>query len=668
MHHSSSGSGPSNRHIDSGGAVPSVKLAGQNANRGWSPEEEHRNSKQLDSYQNDMMLRRRKSGADAMGSEMHPEALHVHGNPVLKMAEQCRLCRCWKRWQLAILANIGFMIVFGIRCNFGAAKNHMAKDYVDPWGKKHKHSYNWTSAELGVMESSFFYGYLITQIPAGFLAAKFPANKMFGLAIGGASFLNILIPHAFRSRSDTLVALVQIAQGLVQGLAYPAMHGVWCHWAPPLERSKLATTAFTGSYAGAVFGLPLSALLVSYVHWSMPFYIYGVAGVIWSVFWFSMTFEKPAFHPTITVQEKEYIEAQIGPVNQSHPTFGTIPWRAILTSKPVWAIIVANFARSWNFYLLLLNQLTYMRDVLGLRISDSGLIAALPHAVMGCVVLIGGRLADYLRSNKILSTTAVRKLFNCGGFGCEALFLLFVAYTKSERTAMIAMIIAVGCSGFAISGFNVNHLDIAPRYAAILMGFSNGIGTLAGLTCPFVVESLTSKGNANGWVTVFLLASLIHFTGITFYAVYASGELQEWAEPKPNEEEQTLQWDAQKAAEARALEAVAKRGDTYGTNEATAFAPLPHLTTGQQPPMNNFHQSTAQNQNGGTAETNPFMTNWGDDFRHAGGISSNSFGTHYVGQPQQHAVDDDYYQQQSYSSRNYSNPSTDEKRGGGRMQ
>jgi hypothetical protein len=27
-------------------------------------------------------------------------------------------------------------------------------------------------------------------------------------------------------------------------------------------------------------------------------------------------------------------------------------------------------------------------------------------------------------------------------------------------------------------------------------------------------------------VTVFLLASLIHFTGITFYAVYASGELQ----------------------------------------------------------------------------------------------------------------------------------------------
>lgn len=46
---------------------------------------------------------------------------------------------------------------------------------------------------------------------------------------------------------------------------------------------------------------------------------------------------------------------------------------------------------------------------------QSGMLAALPHAVMGIVVLFGGQLADYLRSNKILSTTAVRKLFNCGG-------------------------------------------------------------------------------------------------------------------------------------------------------------------------------------------------------------------------------------------------------------
>jgi ACS family sodium-dependent inorganic phosphate cotransporter-like MFS transporter 6/7/8 len=43
-------------------------------------------------------------------------------------------------------------------------------------------------------------------------------------------------------------------------------------------------------------------------------------------------------------------------------------------------------------------------------------------------------------------------------------------------------------------GFNVNHLDLAPRYASILMGISNGVGTLAGMLCPVAVEFLTKKG------------------------------------------------------------------------------------------------------------------------------------------------------------------------------
>ncbi|PAV87585.1 hypothetical protein WR25_04805 [Diploscapter pachys] len=456
------------------------------------------------------------------------------------------------------------------------------------------HEFNWTREELSVMESSFFYGYLVTQIPAGFLAAK-----LFGIGIGIGSTLNIFLPYGFKSKSDTLVAVIQIVQGLAQGFCYPAMHGVWRYWAPPMERSKLATTAFTGSYAGAVLGLPLSAFLVSYVSWGSPFYLYGFCGMIWTILWFSLSFEKPACHPTISQEEKKFIEDAIGHVSSSHPTLKSIPWKAILTSKPVWAIIVANFARSWTFYLLLQNQLTYMKEALGMRINDSGLVAALPHAVMGLIVLFGGQLADYLRSNKILSTTAVRKIFNCGGFGGEAAFMLIVAYTNKESTAIIALILAVGCSGFAISGFNVNHLDIAPRYAAILMGFSNGIGTLAGLTCPFVTEYFTANG-AHGWTKVFLLASLIHFTGVTFYAVYASGELQDWAEPKEEEEP----WNQQDGNTATGL--LKNNGTTgYGTAKQESLGMTPIAGSGTQ-------DNLGRNMTMAPAGTNPFAPAWDD--------------------------------------------------------
>lgn len=112
---------------------------------------------------------------------------------------------------------------------------------------------------------------------------------------------------------------------------------------------------------------------------------------------------------------------------------------------------------------------------------------------MSCIVPFAGKLADHLRRN-YLSTTVVRKIMNCGGFGIEAVFLLVVAYAKNPRLAIGALTVAVGFSGFAISGFNVNHLDIAPRYASILMGISNGVGTLAGMLCPVAVEFLTKKG------------------------------------------------------------------------------------------------------------------------------------------------------------------------------
>lgn len=53
------------------------------------------------------------------------------------------------------------------------------------------------------------------------------------------------------------------------------------------------------------------------------------------------------------------------------------------------------------------------------------------------------------------------------------------------------------CMYVVFLGFNVNHLDIAPRYASILMGISNGVGTLSGMVCPLIVGALTKNKVCN---------------------------------------------------------------------------------------------------------------------------------------------------------------------------
>lgn len=61
--------------------------------------------------------------------------------------------------------------------------------------------------------------------------------------------------------------------------------------------------------------------------------------------------------------------------------------------------------------------------------------------------------------------------------------------------------------GFAISGCKVNHLDIAPKYARILMGLSNGIEILAGIFSPMVVDYLTEDAisEAPNYLSKFIL-------------------------------------------------------------------------------------------------------------------------------------------------------------------
>lgn len=57
-------------------------------------------------------------------------------------------------------------------------------------------------------------------------------------------------------------------------------------------------------------------------------------------------------------------------VAQLSTSAGSIPWRAIVTSTPLWAIVVAHFSYNWTFYTLLTLLPTYMSDILGFSIQQ----------------------------------------------------------------------------------------------------------------------------------------------------------------------------------------------------------------------------------------------------------------------------------------------------------
>jgi len=60
------------------------------------------------------------------------------------------------------------------------------------------------------------------------------------------------------------------------------------------------------------------------------------------------------------------------------------------------------------------------------------------------------------------------------------------------------------------------------------------------MICPITTEQITKTHQdreelINQWREIFMIASGIHFFGVIFYAIFASGELQDWAKADPSE-------------------------------------------------------------------------------------------------------------------------------------
>lgn len=439
-----------------------------------------------------------------------------------------------KRYLVAILTFLGLSIVYILRINLSVALVAMVTNQtaLHDNGTEYvqKSEFNWNTKVQGLILSSFYYGYIIPQIPGGFLASKYGGRNLFGAGVLMTSLLTLITAPVARASPYLLVAL-RIFEGLFESVTYPSMMALWGKWAPPLERSKLATISYSGEFAGTIIGMLGSGLIASKWNWPAVFYISGVLGIIWTFFWFLFVADSPQKHGTISNEELKYISDSLEE-DHTDEDMPPTPWKEIFTSLPVWALIVGQTTALWGFYTLITELPSYLKKALHYNMKDASLISSLPYIVLLVVVQLSGQLADFLRSRQYMSTTTTRKVFNSVGMSSQAVMLLAVGYTTSAQSAVVVLILAVSLGGFLWSGVKVNNLDISPRYAGTVYGIGNCAGTLAGIISPLVTGYLTSHDTQDEWRTVFFIASGVSAFGCVFYLLFASGEKQPWADGK----------------------------------------------------------------------------------------------------------------------------------------
>ena len=409
----------------------------------------------------------------------------------------------------------------------------------------------WDVKVLGLIQSSFLFGYALTPIFGGVLADKIGGARVL---LGGLlvwSLATMVTPLAASAKSIPLLCLCRVVMGLGEGVALPCMNNVASRWVPKFERSRAVSFCMGGFQSGSMIGLLVAPLLMSRFGIAGPFYVFGAIGVAWAAVWNARATSYPRANERVGEEELKFIEdggaivdhLRSSSSESSSSSSGkeiddevvvvtevekkTTPWKMLLSHPATWACVVANFVNNFGFFILLAWMPKYFNDVVKLNLATSSWFSALPWATMAVSGVFAGILADRMLSEWKVSTATTRKFIQSVGFLGPALCLLVLGlkgFAITPGFALTTLTVAVGCTAFSQSGFLVNFAEIGPKYASTIHGVANTAGSIAGMVGTYVVGWILSRSVESGWSNVMYMTSATYVVGALVWLAFMSGE------------------------------------------------------------------------------------------------------------------------------------------------
>lgn len=409
-----------------------------------------------------------------------------------------------ERYKLVALSVLAAFICYIDRVNISVAVIAMQEQYA------------WSETQKGLVLSSFFVGYMLFMAPSGWLANRYGGKTILGLAVFWWSLWTILTPIAAGLSFGALI-LARILMGLGESAMFPAVYNLYGRWVPVAERSRAVALLIGGIPLGTMFAVLTTGWIVGAHGWEMVFYLFGAVGVVWTFAWFRTAYNSPREHPRISPAELALLTDETDARAEKAP----VPWRQILGSSAVWALIINHFCSNWVFYMLLAWLPSYFRTQLDISIATAGIYSAGPWLAMLVGGNLGGLFADRLVRRGV-DLTLVRKGMQISALVGTAACMLAARDVSTPGMALGLMCGALGLLALSWSGFLPNHLEIAPRHADILMGLTNTAGTIPGIVGIAITGWLVDVSGT--YTTAFALAAGINLFGAVVWLFFGTAK------------------------------------------------------------------------------------------------------------------------------------------------
>ena len=279
--------------------------------------------------------------------------------------------------------------------------------------EEEEREFQWSKKFQGDLLSSFFYGYILTQLIGGWCSDRWGGKAVFLVGMTILTSTSLFIPLLARIEPNLLL-LIRLVQGLASGLAFPSLYNLFTSWTSPGERATLMSIAYAGIPTATVATFPLSSWLCrSGIDggWPLAFYVPGATGLLWCLAFHLLVYSRPQDHPRISSEERRHLKA---PESKETKKL-KVPWMAMLASPAVHALWITHLCSAFGYYLIVINISLFIREALGFHVINNGLLSMLPSLGM-LLFTVTGKLFDLLRSRAVCSVTNLRKWFNTLGF------------------------------------------------------------------------------------------------------------------------------------------------------------------------------------------------------------------------------------------------------------
>uniref|UniRef100_A0A8C9NPT7 Voltage-gated purine nucleotide uniporter SLC17A9 n=1 Tax=Serinus canaria TaxID=9135 RepID=A0A8C9NPT7_SERCA len=369
--------------------------------------------------------------------------------------------------------------------------------------------FDWDKKQFGVVLSSFFWGYCLTQIVGGHISDQIGGEKVLLLSASAWGFLTVLTPLLTHITSAHLVFMTssRFLMGLLQGVYFPSLASLLSQRVRESERAFTYSTVGTGSQFGTLLIGGAGSLLLDWYGWESVFYFSGLLTLLWVY----CTCKYLLSEKELTIP-MNYLTRGL-----SVPKQTKVPWKQLFRKAPIWAVIIAQLSTASTFFTLLSWLPTFFKETF--PDSKGWVFNVVPWLVAIPTSLFSGFLSDHLISQGYRTIT-IRKFMQVIGSGVSSIFALCLGQTSSFCKAIVFASASVGLQTFNHSGISVNVQDLAPSCAGLLFG-KDSLGSLC-VICVYLAGYLIET--TGSWISVFNLVAAVNSIGLCTFLLF--GEAQ----------------------------------------------------------------------------------------------------------------------------------------------